>query len=120
MTLEHKHRQAKNVHRTLYPKWYIFDVVVSRYIIRVALNYASLNDLHIQACNAQNDYLQESILRKTMFFCGPKFGLENAGKHTITFRTLHCGKSARDDHWKHVRSAIEKLEFSSYKADPDV
>ena len=120
MTLECKSRWVKDGHRTTEPEWSTFAGVVSRESIRIALTYSSLNDLPICACDIQNAYFQAPSSEKHYVVCGPEFGLENVGKHAIIVRALYGGKSTGADYWRHVRSAMEEMGFSSCKADPDV
>ena len=72
------------------------------------------------ACDIQNAYLQAPSSEKHYVVCGPEFGLENVGKYAIIVRALYGGKSAGADYWRHVRSAMEEMGFTSCKADPDV
>ena len=97
-----------------------FSGVVSREIVHVALTCATLNDLPIYACDIQNTDLQDPSSEKYYVVCSPEFGLENAGKHEMIVRGFYGGKSAGADYWRHVRSAMEDMGFSSCKADPDV
>jgi hypothetical protein len=120
MTLERKARWVKDGHKTPEPEWSIFAGIVSRESVRIALSYAALNDIPICACDVQNAYLQAPSSEKHYDVCGPKFGLENVGKHAIIVRALYGGKSAGADYWRHVRSAMEEMGLSSCKADPDV
>ena len=88
--------------------------------IRIALTHDALNSLHICVCDIQNTCLQARSSEKHYVACGPEFGLENLGKHAIIVRALYGGKSAGVDYWRHVRSAMEEMGFSSSKVDPDV
>jgi len=120
MTLERKARWVKDGHKTPEPDWSTFAGVASRESVRIALTYAALNDLPVCACDIQNAYLQTPSSEKHYVICGPEFGLENVGKYAIIVRALYGGKSAGADYWRHVRSAMEEMGFSSCKADPDV
>ena len=120
MTLERKARWVKDGHKTPEPEWSTFAGVVSRESVRIALSYAALNDIPICACDIQNAYLQAPSSEKHYVVCGPEFGLENVGKYAIIVRALYGGKSSGADYWRHVRSAMKDMGFSSCKADPDV
>jgi len=38
----------------------------------------------------------------------------------VIIRALYGGKSAGADYWRHVRTAMDEMGFSSCKANPDV
>ena len=120
MTLERKARWVKDGHKTPSPEWSTFAGVVSRESVRIIFTYAALNALPICACDIKNAYLQAPSSEKHYIICGPEFGLENVGKVAIIVRALYGGKSANGDYWRHVRKAMEEMEFQSCKADPDV
>ena len=120
MTLERKCRWVKDGHRTPEPTWSTYAGVVSRESVRIALTYAALNDLDVFGADIQNAYLQAPSSEKHYIICGEEFGLENVGKRAIIVRALYGGKSAGADYWRHVRQAMESLDFESCKADPDV
>ena len=117
MTLEWKAWWIKDGHKTPEPELSTFAGVVSRESVRIALSHAALNDIPICACDIQNAYLQAPSSEKHYVVCGPEFGLENVGECTIIVRALYGGKSAGADYWRHVRSDIEEMGFSSCKAD---
>ena len=58
MTMERKARWVKDGHKTPDPTWSTYAGVVSRESVRIALTYASLNNLQICAADIQNAYLQ--------------------------------------------------------------
>ena len=120
MTLERKARWVKDGHKTPTPEWSTFAGVVSRETVRIALTYAALNSLPVFAADIQNAYLQAPTSEKHYIICGPEFGLENVGKLAIIVRALYGGKSAGADYWRHVRSAMEEMDFHSCKADPEL
>ena len=120
MTLERKARWVKDGHKTPEPENSTYAGVVSRESFRIALTYDALNNLDVCACDIQNAYLQSPSSEKHYIICGPEFGLENVGKHEKIIRALYGGKSAGADYWRHVRCAMEEMEFTSCKADPDV
>ena len=57
---------------------------------------------------------------KHYIICGPEFGLENIGRIGVIIRALNGRKSAGAEYWRHVRTAMDEMGFSSCKADPDV
>lgn len=120
MTLERKARWVKDGHRTPDPEWSTYAGVVSRESVRIALTYAALNDLDVCACDIQNAYLQSPSSEKHFIICGEEFGIENVGKKALIIRALYGGKSAGADYWRHVRAAMEEMNFTSCTADPDV
>ena len=120
MTLERKARWVKDGHKTPEPENSTYAGVVARDSVRIALTYAALNNLDVCACDIQNAYLQSPSSEKHYIICGPEFGLENVGKRAKIVRALYGGKSAGADYWRHVRSAMEEMEFVSCNADPDV
>lgn len=120
MTLERKARWVKDGHKTPQPEWSTYAGVVSRESIRIALTYAALNGLPVCGCDIQNAYLQAPTTEKHYIICGPEFGLENAGKRAIIVQALYGGKSAGADYWRHVRKAMDDMNFKSCQADPDV
>ena len=79
-----------------------------------------MNYLDVFGADIQNAYLQAPSSEKHYIICGEEFGLENVGKRAIIVRVLYGGKSAGANYWRHVRQAIESLEFEPCKADPDI
>ena len=120
MTLERKARWVKDGHRTPEPSWSTYAGVVSRESVRILLTYAALNDVPVWGCDIQNAYLQAPASEKHYIICGPEFGLENVGKRALIIRALYGGKSAGADYWRHVRYAMEEMNFQPCKADSDV
>ena len=120
MTLERKARWVKDGHKTPAPDNCTFAGVVSRESVRIAMTVAALNNLNICACDIQNAYLQAPSSEKHYIICGPEFGLENVGCVGVIVRALYGGKSAGADYWRHVRSAMSSMKFTSCAADPDV
>ena len=93
---------------------------MSREIVRIALTHAALNDIPVCAFGIQNAYLQAPSSEKYHIIYGLDIRLENVGKHAIKVLGLCGGESARADYWRHARSAIEEMVFSSFKADSNV
>ena len=59
-------------------------------------------------------------LEKCYVVSGQEFGLENVGKCAIIVCDVYGGRTSRADYWRHFRSSMEEIGFSSCKADPDV
>jgi len=72
------------------------------------------------AADIENAYLQAPSPEKYYIICGPEFGLENIGRIAVIIRALYGGKSAGANYWRHVRTAMDEMGFSSCKTDPDV
>jgi len=64
-----------------------YSSVVSRDSVRTALTIASLNSLHISACDIGNAYLNAACLEKLWIVAGPEFGSEK-GSVIIIARAL--------------------------------
>ena len=94
--------------------------VVSRESVRIALVYAALNDLDVQAADIQNTYLTAPISEKYYTICGPEFGPELEGKKAIIVRALYGTKTAGRDFRNHLRSCMDMLNYKPCLADPDV
>ena len=56
---------------------------MSRESVRIALTYASLNNLSVLRADIQNVYLQAPPTKKHYIVRGPEFELENIGKKAI-------------------------------------
>ena len=95
------------MHRTPEPEWNAFSRSVSRESVRIELSFADLNDLTACSCDIQSAYLQSPFSVKYYVVCGPKFVLENVGKHVIIVRTLYGGKPSGSNYWRHARSTMK-------------
>ncbi len=120
MTMVRRARWVKDGHKTPEPDLCTYAGVVSRETVRIAFTYAALNGLPICAADVQNAYLQALSYEKHYIVCGPEFGLESVGRIALIIRALYGGKSAGADYWRHVRTTVQELGFTSCKADPDV
>ena len=120
MDFTRKARWVKDGHRTVDPDQSTFAGVVSRESVRIALTYAALNEINVTAADIQNAYLQAPSSEKHYIICGTEFGIEHQGKVALIRRALYGGKSSGADFWKHLRSCMQHLGFTSCKADPDV
>jgi hypothetical protein len=120
MDFTRKARWVLDGHKTPNPIGSTYAGVVSRESVRIALTYAALNGLDVQAADIKNAFLQAPSSQKDYIICGPEFGLENAGKVALILRALYGGKSAGNDFRNHLRSCMRHLDFESCLADPDV
>ena len=120
MDFTRKARWVKNGHLTRNPTSSTFAGVVSRESIRILLTYAALNDLDVWATDIKSAYLQAPTSEKHFIICGPEFGPDREGRIAIITRALYGGKSAGSDYWKHMRSCMSLLNFTSCRGDPDV
>ena len=94
--------------------------MVSRESVRIALTYAALNEIDVTACDIRNAYLQAPSSERHYVICGSEFGLENVGKIALIRRALYGGKASGADFWRHLRTYMTHLGFSSCKADSDI
>ena len=120
MDFTRKARWVKNGHLTRNPTTSTFAGVVSRESIRILLTSAALNDLDVWATDIKSAYLQAPTSEKHFIICGPEFGPDREGCIAIITRALYGGKSAGSDYWKHMRSCMSLLNFTSCRGDPDV
>ena len=120
MDFTRKARWVKDGHRTPDPDQSTFLGVVSCDSVCIALTYAALNEIPVNAADIQNAYLQAPSSEKHFIICGDEFGLEHNGKVALIRRALYGGKSSGSDFWKHLRSCMEHLNFSPCKADSEV
>jgi hypothetical protein len=80
MDFTRKARWVKDGHRTPTPTESTYAGVVSQESVRIALTYAALNGIDVQAADIKNAYLQTPSSEKHYIICGSEFGLENIGK----------------------------------------
>ena len=121
MDFTRKSRWVLNGHLTKAPdRLSTFAGVVSRESIRIALTYAALNKVDVNAADIRNAYLQAPSSQKNYIICGLEFGLEHVGKHALIHRALYGGKTAGRDFRNHLRSCMKFLGFEPCPADPDV
>ena len=93
-----------------------FSGVVPWHSVRIALTYAALNEIPVNAADIQNAYLQAPYSEKHFISCGDEFDLENNGRIALIVCTLYGGKSSGSDFWKHLHSRIEHLNLTACKA----
>ena len=112
MTLDRKYRWVKDDHKTPETSWWTYAGVVSREIMRIALTYASLNNLPVFGSDIQNSYLQAPTTQKHYIICRPEFGIKNVGRKAVIVRDLYGGNSVGADYWRHVRAAMDEMGFA--------
>ena len=94
--------------------------VVSRETVRIALVYATLNNLKVMTGDIQNAYLQAPISERYYTTCGPEFGPDLVGCKAHIVRALYGCKSSGRDFRNHLRSCMDLLGYKSCLADPDL
>ncbi len=80
-------------HLTKAPATITYASVVSRETVRLALTFASLNDLKGKVGNIRNAYITAPVKEKVWTILGPEFGLDS-GKSAIIVHALYGLKSA--------------------------
>ena len=120
MDFTRKARWVKDGHRTPEPEQSTFAGVVSRESVRIALTYAALNDIDVNAADIKNAYLQAPSSEKHYVICGGEFGLEHVGKVALIRRALYGGKASGADFWRHLRTCMEHIGFTPCKGDGDI
>jgi hypothetical protein len=80
-------------HWTQAPVTITYASVVSRETVRLALTFASLNDLKVKVGNVLNAYITAPVKEKVWTILGPKFG-HDSGKSAVIVPALYGLKSA--------------------------
>ncbi len=80
-------------HLTEAPATITYASVVSRETVRLALTFASSNDLEFKVSNVLNAYITAPVKEKVWTILGPVFGLDS-GKSAVIVRALYRLKSA--------------------------
>ncbi len=80
-------------HLTEAPATITYASVVSCETVRLALTFASLNDLEVKVGNVLNAYITAPVKGKVWTILGPKFGLDS-GKSAVIVCALYGLKSA--------------------------
>jgi hypothetical protein len=88
-----KSRLVAGGHLTKTPATITYASVVSRKTVRLALTFASLNDLEVKVGDVLNAYITTPVKEKVWTILGPEFGLDS-GKSAIIVRALYGLKSA--------------------------
>ncbi len=80
-------------HLTQAPATITYASVVSCKTERLALTFASLNDLEVMVGNVLNAYITAQVMEKVWTILGPEFGHES-GKSAVIVCALYGLKSA--------------------------
>ncbi len=80
-------------HLTQAPATITYASAVSCKTVRLALTFASLNDLEVKVGNVLNAYITAPVMKKVWPILGPKFG-HDSGKNAVIVRALYGLKSA--------------------------
>ncbi len=80
-------------HLTKAPATITYASVVSRETVRLALTFASLNDLEVKVGNVLNAYITAPVKENVWTILGSAFGLDS-GKSAVIVRALYGLKSA--------------------------
>ena len=114
-----KARLVADGHKTRLPTSITYSSVVSRDSVRIALPIASLNSLHISACDIGNAYLNATCREKLWTVAGPEFGSEK-GSVMIISRALYGLKSSGVAWRSTLARTMVLLGYRPTQADPDV
>jgi hypothetical protein len=106
-------------HLTQAPATIIYASVVSRETMRLALTFASLNDLEVKVGNVMNAYITAPVMEKVWTILGPKFG-HDSGKSAVIVHALYGFKSAGAAFQAHLASFMCQMGYTSCKTDPDL
>jgi hypothetical protein len=92
---------------------------VSRDSVRIALMYATLNDIQVVACDFQNAYLTADCREKIYTIAGIEFGSEK-GQILVVKKALYGLKSSRTAFRALLSEMLVGMSYTSTRADPDV
>jgi hypothetical protein len=106
-------------HLTEAPATITYASVVSRETVRLALTFASLNDLEVKVGNVLNAYITAPVKEKVWTILGSEFGLDS-GKSAVIVHALYGRKSAGAAFRAHLASFMHQMGYLSCKADPDL
>jgi hypothetical protein len=88
-----KARLVAGGHLTKAPATITYASVVSRETVRLALTFASLNDLEVKVGDVLNANITTPVKEKVWTILGPEFGLDS-GKSAVIVHALYGLKSA--------------------------
>ncbi len=106
-------------HLTQAPATITYASVVSHETVRLALSFASLNDLEVKVGNVLNAYITAPVMERVWTILGPKFG-HDSGKSAVIVCALYRLKSAGASFQAQLASFMHQMEYASCKADPDL
>jgi hypothetical protein len=90
---QQKARLVVGGHLTKAPATITYASVVSSETVRLALTFASLNDLEVKVGNVLNAYITAPVKEKVWTILGPEFG-HDSGKSAVIVRALYGLKSS--------------------------
>ena len=116
-----KARLVAGGHKTEALPTITYASVVSRETVRLALTIAAItiNDLEVKVDDVLNAYITAPITEKVWTILGPEFG-PDAGKSALIVRDLYGLKSAGAAFCAHLASFMQRMGYTSCKADPDL
>ncbi len=88
-----KARLVAGSHLTQAPATITYASVVSRETVRLALTFASLNDLKVKVGDVLSAYIIAPVMEKVWTILGPEFG-HDSGKSAVIVCALYGLKSA--------------------------
>ena len=92
---------------------------MSRESVRIALTFASLNELELKAGDVENSYITAPITEKVWTILGPEFDAD-AGKCAIIVRALYGLKSAGAAFRAHLADTMRVIGYVPCMADQDL
>jgi hypothetical protein len=119
---ENFRRKARFVaggHTTETPSSITYTSVVSRDSVRIALLFASLNQLQIVACDIQNAYLTADCREKIYTIAGIEFGSEK-GQVLLVKKALYGLKSSGAAFRALLSETLVGMGYAPTRDDPDV
>jgi Reverse transcriptase (RNA-dependent DNA polymerase) len=115
-----KARIVANGNETSPPPGITYASVVSRDSVRVALLYASLNDIDVLSCDVGNAYLNTNCREKLWVEAGPEFGSDE-GSVMIIRKALYGLSSSGAAAWRAmVSQTLIEQGYVNTIADSDV
>jgi hypothetical protein len=90
---QQKTRLVAGSHQTKAPATITYASVVSRETVRLALTFASLNDLEVKVGDVLNAYITAPVKEKVWTILGPEFG-HDSGKSAVVVHASYGLKSA--------------------------
>ncbi len=88
--------------------------------MRLALTFASLNDLEVKVGDVLNAYINAPVKEKVWTILGPEFGLDSGKSAVIVHGALYRLKSAGAAFRAHLACFMRQMGCTSCKAHPDL
>jgi hypothetical protein len=115
-----KARLVAGGHVTEAPAAMTYASVVSHETVRIALTIAALNSFDVKTGDVMNAYITAPVTETVWTILGPEFGKAECGLHAVIVQALYGLKSAGAAFRAHLSSFMQRMEFTSCKADPDL